>query len=150
MWASCCWLTLSVPKTEYSRRFRSIPWLLMSWLLASPGVQQPWPWLCKINRSLRFMRRVSSTSIFQSRELVDISLCFLKSLRQERSLQWQTYTVYFIKHGHGALYCCGYNTVISIIIASYDPIVFVVHNYCYNLIWFLQCGWSDPERYWKK
>ena len=26
----------------------SISWLLMPWLLASPGHQQPWYWLCKI------------------------------------------------------------------------------------------------------
>ena len=35
----------------------SIPWLLMSWLLASPGHQQPWYWLCWIGRSLPYSRR---------------------------------------------------------------------------------------------
>ena len=31
---------------------RSIPWLLMPWLPVSPGHQQSWYWLCRINRSL--------------------------------------------------------------------------------------------------
>ena len=39
-------------KVEYSRIRRSISWLLMSWVLASPGHQQPWSCLCRINRSL--------------------------------------------------------------------------------------------------
>ena len=36
---------------------RSISWLLMPWLLASPGHQQPWYWLCRIARSLSYSRR---------------------------------------------------------------------------------------------
>ena len=36
---------------------RSISWLLMPWLLASPGHQQPWYWLCRIGRSLSYSRR---------------------------------------------------------------------------------------------
>ena len=34
---------------ECSGITRSIPWLLMPWLHASPGHQQPWHWLCGIN-----------------------------------------------------------------------------------------------------
>ena len=41
---------------EYAGRTKSIPWLLMPWLLASPGHQQPWYWLCMISRSLSFIR----------------------------------------------------------------------------------------------
>ena len=36
---------------------RSLSWLLMPWLLASPGHQQPWYWLCRIGRSLSYSRR---------------------------------------------------------------------------------------------
>ena len=36
---------------------RSISWLLMPWLLASPGHQQPWYWLCKISKSRSYMRK---------------------------------------------------------------------------------------------
>ena len=36
----------SVLKPEYSGQTRSITWQLMTWLLASPGHQQPWYWLC--------------------------------------------------------------------------------------------------------
>ena len=35
----------------------SISWLLIPWLLASPGHQQPWYWLCKTNRPLFSMRK---------------------------------------------------------------------------------------------
>ena len=38
---------------------RSISWLLMPWLLASPGHQQPRYWLCKIGKSLSYTRRDS-------------------------------------------------------------------------------------------
>ena len=46
------WLVLWL---ECSRMTRSIPWLLMLWLLRSPGHQQPWYWLFRVNRSLSFM-----------------------------------------------------------------------------------------------
>ena len=36
---------------------RSISWLLMPWLLASPGHQQPWYWLCRIHRSWSYLRK---------------------------------------------------------------------------------------------
>ena len=38
-------LTLNVRGPSYLGLTRSISWLLMSWLLASPGHQQPWYWL---------------------------------------------------------------------------------------------------------
>ena len=34
---------------------RSISWLLMPWLLTSPGHQQPWYWLCRICRSWSYL-----------------------------------------------------------------------------------------------
>ena len=41
---------------EYSRENRSIPWLLMLWLLALPGHLQLWCWLCKMGRLLNSIR----------------------------------------------------------------------------------------------
>ena len=38
-------------KSECSERARTIPWLLMTWLLTSPGHHQQWFWLCRINMS---------------------------------------------------------------------------------------------------
>ena len=35
---------------------KSISWLLMTWLLASPCHQQAWYWMCKIKRSMSSMR----------------------------------------------------------------------------------------------
>ena len=45
-------LTLLVLKQEYSGITKSIPLLLMSWLLVSPGHQQPWYWPYRTNRFL--------------------------------------------------------------------------------------------------
>ena len=35
----------------------SISWLLMPWLLTSPGYQQPWYWLCRIARPQSYLRK---------------------------------------------------------------------------------------------
>ena len=42
-------LILLVLNLEYSGGTRSIPWLLMPWLLPSPGHQRPWNSPCRIN-----------------------------------------------------------------------------------------------------
>ena len=49
--------TLLVLKPEYTVRIGSIPWLLMPWLLVSPGHQQPSHWLCRINKSSSSIRK---------------------------------------------------------------------------------------------
>ena len=48
-------LIILVP--SYLGLTKSISWLLMPWLLASPGHQQQWYWLCKLSRSLSYMRK---------------------------------------------------------------------------------------------
>ena len=51
------WWALSLRATKFLAWWtRSIPWLLMTWLLTSPGHQQPWYWLCKIHKLLVFRR----------------------------------------------------------------------------------------------
>ena len=50
-------LTLNVQGPSKLGLTRSISWLLMPWLLASPGHRQPWYWLCRIGRSLSYSRR---------------------------------------------------------------------------------------------
>ena len=50
-WPFCCW-------GKYSRRTRSIPWLLMSLLLPSLGHQQSRYWLYMMNGVLYSMRKV--------------------------------------------------------------------------------------------
>ena len=42
---------------SYLGLIRSISWLLMPWLLGSPGHKQPWYWICRIGRSLSYSRR---------------------------------------------------------------------------------------------
>ena len=49
-------LTLNVRGSSYLGLTRSISWLLMPWLLTSPGRQQPWYWLCRIGRFLSYLR----------------------------------------------------------------------------------------------
>ena len=50
-------LTLNVRGPSYLCLTRSISWLLMPWLLRSPGHQQPWYWLCRICRSWSYLRK---------------------------------------------------------------------------------------------
>ena len=50
-------LTLNVRGPSYLGLTRSISWLLMPWLLKSPGHQQPWDWLYKICRSFSYSRK---------------------------------------------------------------------------------------------
>ena len=55
-----CWmvnLTLNVRGPRYLGLTRSLSWLLMPWLLTSPGHQQPWYWLCRIGRLLSYLRK---------------------------------------------------------------------------------------------
>ena len=53
-------LTLSMQGPSYLGLIRSISWLLMPRLLASPGHQQPWYWLCEIGRTWSSMRKDSN------------------------------------------------------------------------------------------
>ena len=56
-------LTFNVRGPRYLGLTRSISWLLMPWLLTSPGHQQPWYWLCKIGRFLSYLGRISTTCV---------------------------------------------------------------------------------------
>ena len=51
------WLTPLVLKPEYSRKTMTLPWLLMPWLLVSPGHQLPCYWLSDMNRSVSPMQK---------------------------------------------------------------------------------------------
>ena len=50
-------ITLGMRGPGYLGLTRSISWLLMPWLLASPGYQQPWYRLCKISKSWSYTRK---------------------------------------------------------------------------------------------
>ena len=50
-------LTLNVRGRSYLGLTRSISWLLMHWLLTSPGHQQPRYWLYRLCRSLSYLRK---------------------------------------------------------------------------------------------
>ena len=51
-WGSDEDIDLTMWDWEYSVSSRSVSLLVMPWLLVSPGHQQQWYWLCKIDRSL--------------------------------------------------------------------------------------------------
>ena len=58
----CCYcnlltLTSNVRGPSYLGLTGSISWLLMPWLLTSPGHQQPWYWLCRICKSWSYLRK---------------------------------------------------------------------------------------------
>ena len=53
----CTYLTLNMWGPSYLGLTRSISWLLMPWLLTSPGHQQPWYWLCRICKSWSYLRK---------------------------------------------------------------------------------------------
>ena len=48
---------LSNAETEPYRNFWLIPWLLMTWLLPSPGHQHPQYWLCRLGAFLFLIRK---------------------------------------------------------------------------------------------
>ena len=50
-------LTLSMRGPSYLGLTRSISWLLMPWVLMSPGHQQPWYWLYRICTSFSYLRK---------------------------------------------------------------------------------------------
>ena len=50
-------LTLNARGPSYLGLTSSISWLLMPWLLTSPGHQQPWYWLHRICRSWSYSRK---------------------------------------------------------------------------------------------
>ena len=49
--------TLNMRGPSYLGLTRSISWLLMPWLLTSPGHLQPWYWLYSICRSFSYLRK---------------------------------------------------------------------------------------------
>ena len=49
------WVNMQGP--SYPSLTRSISWLLMPWILASPRHQHPWHWLCKIGKFLSYTRK---------------------------------------------------------------------------------------------
>ena len=50
-------LTLNMWGPSYLGLTRSISWLMMPWLLTSPGHQQPWYWLYRICRPCSYLRK---------------------------------------------------------------------------------------------
>ena len=72
-------VTLLAQMREHCKRTRSIPFLLMPWLLASPGHQRQWYWLYRINGVLSsfikamYLRHLDA-EIWEKRERERLSL----------------------------------------------------------------------------
>ena len=76
--------TLLVLKREYSGRTRSIPCLLNYVLLVLPGHQQLWCYLCKIKRSLSFMRKyLKYLHSLSGQEMIENTCIFVLINRHE-------------------------------------------------------------------
>ena len=101
-------LTLNVRGSTYLGLTRSVSWLLMPWLLSSPGHQQPWYWLCGIGRSLSYLRKdfnylchiIASDKLYKSSDacisfhshpLVSLSLCLLWLLYTKKTFLCQVF-----------------------------------------------------------
>ena len=89
-------------KLEYSRQTKSMPWLLMPWLLASPGHQQPWYWFMGCGYSCLSWEIISTTygisvprmwnvNVFQcffSEKLIMASVKMSEPARSNRQPRW--------------------------------------------------------------
>ena len=54
----------------------------MSWLLASPGHQQPWYWLCRMGRSLSYLRKdINHLCHINVAEWQNVNICFMFPLK---------------------------------------------------------------------
>ena len=85
-------LTLNVRRPSYLGLTRSISWLLMPWLLMSPGHQQPWYWLCRICRSWSSLRKDLSTCVL-SMWSNDIKCKYMSMFPLKKlALKWLSYT----------------------------------------------------------
>ena len=83
--------SVKVRGLSYPALTRSISWLLMPWLLVSPGHQQLWYWLCKIGRSLSYMRKYFNNlchTIVEEWQIVNICLCFCWKFSMWRVKAW--------------------------------------------------------------
>ena len=78
---------LSDDQTHSICETRSIPWLLMPWLLASPGDQQPWYWPCEMYRSLSSIRN-------NFNYLPNISAEKWQEKRNHFYVSWKEFSIY--------------------------------------------------------
>ena len=75
-------LILLVLKSNYPRIMKSIPFLLMPWLLASPGHQQPWYYTrwekAPLSSTGKYITTCATKVLRNERKWKHIFLCFLK------------------------------------------------------------------------
>ena len=76
-------LTLNVWGPSYFGLTRSISWLLMPWLLTSPGHEQPWYWLYRICRSFSYLRKGFEVPVsYQCGGMTyNVNICFMFPLK---------------------------------------------------------------------
>ena len=86
---------------------RSISWLLMPWLLTSPGHQQPWYWLCRICKSWFYLRKnfkyLCHIYVGNDIKCKYKFMCPLKNLTRE-GLKWPPHQAmcYYWQKTHGS------------------------------------------------
>ena len=101
---------------------RSISLLLMPWLLASPGHQQPWYWLCRLDRSLSYLRKdfndLCHINVEEWHKMYIYVMFPLKNLARKG------YQLNLISH-KGAISCClpQQPSITYITMSTSDPIL---------------------------
>ena len=121
---------------SYSGLTRSLSWLLMPWLLVSPGHQHSWYWLCGVGKFLSLMRKMSIACV--------ISVW--------RMANYTATTVYSKKYAHGFVVLCFVVVMQSFITNSHEVFTHF-HQGCFAgtgaIVRLPQCQWSKPDGYGK-
>ena len=120
--------TFLVLKTRCSRITRSIPWLLMPWLLASPGHKHTLYWICRIKG---FLCSVRMTFKYQCHLRIEKYICMFSKINSapKRLIYQYVWIMLEIKllflftckyNFKGLMKYCGISSVLLIIFFSLD------------------------------
>ena len=79
-------LTCNIWRPSYPELTRSLSWFLMPWLLESPGHQHPWYWLCRIGKSLFYLKKdFNCVHSLWSMQRIDINCKYCKNSNIRRT-----------------------------------------------------------------
>ena len=120
---------------------RSISWLLMPWLLTSPGHQQPWYWLCRVCSCL-IWGRISTTwvvSMWRNDTKCKYMFMFpLKNLARKAPDTFIDIDVWIKVLGVGVKKCCSY---LKAFIKAFIWYLFVESIFIVLCLFVTTCTW---------
>ena len=126
-------LTLKIRGLSHPILTRSISWLLMPWLLASPSHQQPWYWLCKLGRSVSAMRKDFNYLCYISVEECKYMFIFLLKNLACKELKDSSATIKNINPS-GADSGIFQDSKIRTLVTD-NLMIHRVHGWCQGIIW---------------